>query len=98
MGRPNVFAEQDSDAVTVGATPAAATEAKVSKSAKPAKAEAEMFRTSLYLSRAVHDVLREIAFHERKKVHDLFMEGLDHVLKKRRHPTAGEIMSSAKAS
>src|SRR3954452_3078160 len=97
MGRPNVFAEQDSVAVPVDVTPAAPTEAKVSKSAKPAKGESEMFRTSLYLSRAVHDVLREIAFHERKKVHDLFMEGLDHVLAKRRHPSMEEITNNAKA-
>ena len=96
MGRPNVFADQDSGAVPVDAAPAAT--AKASKIAKPVKGEAEMFRTSLYLSRAVHDVLREIAFHERKKVHDLFMEGLDHVLKKRRHPSTEEITNNAKAS
>ena len=96
MGRPNVFADQDSGAVPVDMAPANAT--KASKATKPVKGEAEMFRTSLYLSRAVHDVLREIAFHERKKVHDLFMEGLDHVLKKRRHPSTEEITNNAKAS
>jgi hypothetical protein len=93
MGRPNVFGDEDSVAVPV----AVDTAVKASKTAKLAKGEAEMFRTSLYLSRAVHDVLREIAFHERKKVHDLFMEGLDHVLAKRRHPSSEEITSNAKA-
>ena len=93
MGRPNVFGDEDSVAGAV----AEVTTAKASKSAKLTKGEAEMFRTSLYLSRAVHDVLREIAFHERKKVHDLFMEGLDHVLAKRRHPSTEEITNSAKA-
>jgi len=95
MGRPNVFGDKDSVALPAAETPATA--AKVSKTVKPAKGEAEMFRTSLYLSRAVHDVLREIAFHERKKVHDLFVEGLDHVLAKRRHPSTEEITNNAKA-
>jgi hypothetical protein len=93
MGRPNVFGDEDNVALPAAATPAT----EVSKTVKPAKGEAEMFRTSLYLSRAVHDVLREIAFHERKKVHDLFVEGLDHVLAKRRHPSTEEITNSAKA-
>jgi len=92
MGRPNVFGDEDNVASPAAATPAT----EVSKTVKPAKGEAEMFRTSLYLSRAVHDVLREIAFHERKKVHDLFVEGLDHVLAKRRHPSTEEITNSAK--
>jgi hypothetical protein len=96
MGRPNVFADQDSGAVLMDVAPT--TTAKVRKTTEPVKGEAEMFRTSLYLSRAVHDVLREIAFHERKKVHDLFMEGLDHVLKKRRYPSTEEITNNAKAS
>ena len=95
MGRPNVFGDEDSVAVPVAVS--GVTTARTSKTAKPAKGEAEMFRTSLYLSRAVHDVLREIAFHERKKVHDLFMEGLDHVLAKRRHPSTEEITNNAKA-
>lgn len=68
------------------------------KQANTAKGEAEMFRTSLYMSRAVHDVLREIAYTERKKVHELFMEGIDQVLKSRRHPSSREITSNAKAS
>ena len=95
MGRPNVFGDEDSVAVPVAV--AGTTTAMTSKTTKLAKDEADMFRTSLYLSRAVHDVLREIAFHERKKVHDLFMEGLDHVLAKRRHPSTEEIRNNATA-
>ena len=97
MGRPNVFGDDD-DSVSLPVETTPAIEATVSKSSKPANGESEMFRTSLYLSRAVHEVLREIAFHERKKVHDLFMEGLDLVLEKRRHPSTAEITSNAKAS
>jgi hypothetical protein len=39
--------------------------------------------TSLYLPKAVHEALREIAFHERVKIHDLVLQGIDAVLKKR---------------
>ncbi|QRG10285.1 hypothetical protein EZH22_31380 (plasmid) [Xanthobacter dioxanivorans] len=56
-----------------------------------------MFRTSLYLSHAVHDVLREIAHVERKKVHDLLREGIDHVLTSRLHPSIDEITRKGKA-
>ena len=75
-----------------------ATAAKVSAASAPATNEADFFRTSLYLSRAVHEKLREIAFHEHKKVHDLFVEGLDKVLSKRGYPTTQEIRDANKAS
>ena len=94
MGRPNVFGDPDSELAQAESTSISNDEA--GKAAKPTKSESEMFRTSLYLSRAVHDVLREIAFHERKKVHELFMEGLDAVLERRRHPSSAEIARNAK--
>ncbi len=56
-----------------------------------AKAEPQMFRTSVYFSRAVHDKLRAIAFEERKSVTDLINEGLDHVLASRNYPTTSEL-------
>ena len=90
--RPSVF---DGIALEVGA---AATDATVTETATPAKNESDMFRTSLYLSRAVHDKLREIAFHERKKVHELFIEGLDKVLTERGYAVTSELRQSAKAS
>lgn len=75
-----------------------ATAAKVQADAPPPVNEGEFFRTSLYLSRAVHEKLREIAFHEHKKVHDLFVEGLDKVLGARGYPTTQEIRAANKAS
>lgn len=51
--------------------------------AEPAGEESAFMRTSIYLNRMVHDRLREIAFHERKKVNDLVMEGLDRVFAER---------------
>lgn len=89
--RPSVF---DAISLNVATQP---TEASVTATATPAKNEAEMFRTSLYLSRAVHDKLREIAFHERKKVHELFIEGLDKVLAERGYAPSDELRHSAKA-
>lgn len=75
-----------------------ATDGEVKKSAKPARGESTLTKTSLYLKPAVHDKLKEIAFHERKKVHDLVNEGLDLVLKDRHYPTAHEIAAKAKRS
>jgi hypothetical protein len=53
--------------------------------ARPARREpaADMVHTSLYLPRAVHDALREIAFHDRAKIHDLVMEAIGTFLKRR---------------
>ncbi len=42
--------------------------------------------TSIYIPAAVHERLREIAFSERCKMHDLIMEGLDRVIADRGHP------------
>jgi hypothetical protein len=54
-----------------------------------------MMRTSLYISEPVHDVLREIAFNLDCKIHDLFREGIEAVLKKHRHPSIDEINDRA---
>ncbi len=42
--------------------------------------------SSLYLPEPVYEALREIAFKERLKMHDLVMEGIDAVLRKRGYP------------
>jgi hypothetical protein len=56
--------------------------------AEPAKVKprADVQHTSVYIPRAVYERLREIAFHERVKIHDLIMEGLDRVIADRGHP------------
>jgi hypothetical protein len=45
----------------------------------------DIHKTTIYVPVAVHDRLREIAFTERKRVHDLIMEGLDRVMESRGH-------------
>lgn len=51
----------------------------------PAKPRLDVQHTSVYLPRAAHERLREIAFHQRCKIHDLIMEGVDHVIASRGH-------------
>ena len=46
----------------------------------------DVHKTTLYVPPSAHERLREIAFTERKKVHDLYMEGIDRVLESRGHP------------
>ncbi|RYG65158.1 hypothetical protein EON80_17875 [bacterium] len=52
-------------------------------------------KTSTYLPHSVHEVLREIAYFERVKIHDLLIEGIDHVLKSRHHPSVAELKGSS---
>lgn len=58
----------------------------------PAKPRRDVQHTSVYIPRTSFERLREIAFHERKKLHDLIMEGVDRVIENRGHPerTKGE--------
>ena len=42
--------------------------------------------TSLYLPDAVYEALREVAFKERRKIHDLVLEGIQLALRKRKVP------------
>lgn len=51
------------------------------KETKPAKDE--VAKTTVYAPRAVFDQWRELAFTERKKMHDYLLEGLDLVFKDR---------------
>jgi hypothetical protein len=42
--------------------------------------------TSLYLPDALYEALREAAFKERRKIHDLVLEGIQLALRKRKVP------------
>lgn len=68
--------------------------------AKPVarKTQPDIVHTSVYLPKAVHRKLKEIAFHTDRKIHDLIMEGIDETLRKHGHPTSAELKDSAKAS
>src|ERR1700726_2594814 len=43
--------------------------------------------SSLYLPEAVHEALREAAFHERCKIQDIIMQRIDAALRKRGYPS-----------
>jgi hypothetical protein len=51
---------------------------------------------SLYLPEAVYEALREAAFHERRKIHDIVMEGIRAALKKRGYAITAEIKPAKK--
>jgi hypothetical protein len=47
--------------------------------------------TSVYLRDAVYEALRQVAFDERCKIHDVVIEGIGMALKKRGYPPIDEL-------
>jgi len=47
--------------------------------------------TSVYLPEATYEALRQVAFDEMRKIHDLLMEGIELALKKRGYPALADI-------
>ena len=47
--------------------------------------------TSVYLPDAAYEALRQVAFDERRKIHDLLMEGVELALKKRGYPALADM-------
>jgi DNA mismatch repair ATPase MutL len=43
------------------------------------------------LPKAVHQKLREIAFHTDRKIHDVIMDGIDEALKRHGRPTTNAL-------
>jgi hypothetical protein len=60
---------------------------------KPASrwTRADIKHTSVYLPEAAYEALRQVAFDERRKIHDLLMEGVELALKKRGYPPLGDM-------
>ncbi len=50
--------------------------------------------SSLYLPEPVYEALRKIAFDDRLKIHDLVMEGIDAVLRRRGCPSIDSLRSA----
>ena len=55
-----------------------------------------VIHSSLYLPAPVYEALRQIAFDERAKIHDLVMQGIEAVLRKRGYPSVDDLKSSTK--
>jgi hypothetical protein len=69
-----------------------------SASAKPTGrwSRPDIKHTSVYLPEAAYEALRQVAFDERCKIHDLLMEGVELALKKRGYPTIAEMKAKGK--
>jgi hypothetical protein len=52
---------------------------------------AKIVHSSMYLPEPVYEALRETAFKERCKIHDLVMQGIDLALRKRGYPSVDEL-------
>jgi hypothetical protein len=52
--------------------------------------------SSLYLPERVYEALREAAFHERCKIHDIVMEGIGLALRKRGYPALDDLKGGKK--
>jgi hypothetical protein len=50
---------------------------------------------SLYLEEPVYEELRNLAFSERVKMHQLIVEGVDLMLRRRGHPSIKDLMKKA---
>lgn len=64
----------------------------------PAKPAKDVRHTSLYLPKAVHRTIAEIALAQDRKPHAIMLEGLDLVLRKYGHPSVAELAARDKAS
>ena len=47
--------------------------------------------SSVYLGEPVYEALRQVAFNERCKIHDLIMQGVELTLKKRGYPALADM-------
>ena len=56
----------------------------------------DVVHSSLYLPEAVYEALRETAFHERCKIHDLVTEGIGLALRKRGYPSVDDLRAGRK--
>ena len=56
----------------------------------------EIVHSSLYLPGPVYEALRDIAFHERLKIHDVVMQGIDLALRKRGYPSVDDLKAGRK--
>ena len=66
---------------------------KESAAAKPVSrwTRADIKHTSVYLPEAAYEALRQIAFDERCKIHDLLIGGVELALKKRGYPALADV-------
>ena len=62
----------------------------------PAAQKVEVVHSSLYLHPAVYEALREIAYKERVKIHDVVVEGIDAALRRRGYASVEALKTGKK--
>lgn len=62
----------------------------------PAAQKAEVVHSSLYLHPAVYEALREIAYKERVKIHDVVLQGIDAALRRRGYASVEALKAGRK--
>jgi hypothetical protein len=60
------------------------------------KGKPSIVHSSLYLPAPVYEALRKIAFDERLKIHDVVIEGIDAVLRRRGYPPVETLKAGKK--
>lgn len=76
-------------------TPAAPTRSAPVRAPRGTTLRARTKQLSLYLEEPVYEELRNLAFSERVKMHQLIVEGVDLMLRKRGHPSIKDLMKKA---
>jgi hypothetical protein len=61
-----------------------------------ARTHPSVVRSSLYLPQPVYEALRQIAFDERLKIHDVVLEGIDAALRRRGYPSVENLKAGRK--
>ncbi len=85
--RPSIIGDLKlSTAPEAEMAPAAPDPAPVTPAPSGRKPRPDIVHTSVYIPKAAHRQLREVAFTTDQKVHDLIMEGIDATLRKYGHP------------
>jgi hypothetical protein len=64
--------------------------------AKRRNARPDVVHSSLYLPEPVYEALRETAYKERCKIHDLVREGIGLALRKRGYPTIDALKAAGR--
>ncbi len=62
----------------------------------PFRISPAIVHSSIYLPGAVYEAVREIAFDERLKIHDLVLEGIDAALRRRGYPSVESLKAGRK--
>ena len=69
---------------------------KATSAARTPAERPAVVHSSIYLPEAVYEALRKIAFDERLKIHDIVLEGIDAILRRRGYPSIENLKAGKK--